>query len=142
MKLGVSASLSAALLTLCVPAFAHHSFGMFELQKNIVYEGTVIEYNWENPHTHIILKIDPDAKDPGIAGTSMDPTVSGIWDIEAQSVNIMSRQGWTRATYKAGDKATIIAHPMKDGSRGASIFFAVMPDGRRLYGDIARPKSN
>jgi hypothetical protein len=123
----------AAAGILVQPALAHHSFGMFDLQKNLTYEGTVIEYNWENPHTHIILKVEAGAKDPETVGT---------WDIEAQSVNIMSHQGWTRATMKPGDKAIIIAHPMKDGSKGASIFYAVMPDGRRLYGDIARPGAN
>jgi hypothetical protein len=30
---------------------------------------------------------------------------------------------------------------MKDGSKGASLFYAVMPDGKRLYHDIARPKT-
>ena len=40
----------------------------------------------------------------------------------------------------ANDHAVIVAHPLKDGSiKGASIFYAIMPDGKRLYGDIARP---
>lgn len=133
MNFRISAAWAVAFLTASVPAFAHHSFGMFDLQKNIVYEGTVLEYDWENPHSHLILKIDPGAK---------NPSTVGIWDIELQSVNIMSRQGWTRATYKVGDHAVVVAHPMKDGSRGASVFYAIMPDGRRLYGDIARPGPN
>jgi hypothetical protein len=30
---------------------------------------------------------------------------------------------------------------MKDGvTKGASLFYAVMPDGKRLFHDIARPK--
>jgi hypothetical protein len=115
------------------PALAHHSFGMFDLQKNITYEGTVLQYNWENPHSHIILKIGPEARDPSMVG---------VWDIEVQAVNIMFRQGWTRSTYKRGDKATIVAHPMRDGSKGASLFYAIMPDGHRLYGDIARPDAD
>ena len=27
-------------------AYAHHSFAMFEMSKNVTYEGTVLEYNW------------------------------------------------------------------------------------------------
>ena len=42
-----------------VPLLAHHSFAMFELTKDVTYEGTVMEYRWENPHTHIIVKVDP-----------------------------------------------------------------------------------
>jgi hypothetical protein len=103
---------------------------MFDLQKNIYYVGTIVEYNWENPHSHIIIKVDPGAKDPSTVGT---------WDVEGSAVNIMARQGWTRNTFKAGDKVTIVAHPMRDGSKGASLFYAEFPDGKRLYNDIARP---
>ncbi len=117
---------------LTIPLLAHHSFAMFDLTKDVTYEGTVMEYRWENPHTHIILKVDPGAADPSTVGT---------WDIEGGATSIMGRQGWNRATYKAGDHAKIVAHPMKDGTtKGASLFYAIMPDGRRLYHDIARPK--
>ncbi len=118
---------------LSVTAYAHHSFGMFDLQKNIYYVGTIVEYNWENPHTHIIVKVDPGAKDASTVGT---------WDIEGGAINIMARQGWTRSTFKPGDKATIVAHPMKDGSKGASLFYAELPNGQKLYHDIARPQAN
>jgi len=103
---------------------------MFEMTKNVGFEGEVLQYNWENPHSHLVIKVPADAKDQSTVGT---------WDIELQSVNIMSRQGWNRSTYKVGDHAVLVAHPMRDGSKGASVFYAVMPDGRRLYGDIARP---
>jgi len=119
-----------ALASLALPAYAHHSFGMFEMTKNVGFEGEVLQYNWENPHSHLVIKVPADAKDQSTVGT---------WDIELQSVNIMSRQGWNRSTYKVGDHAVLVAHPMRDGSKGASVFYAVMPDGRRLYGDIARP---
>jgi len=124
---------AGALLLAAIPVWAHHSFAMFELTKDVTYTGTVMEYNWENPHTHIIVKVDPGAKDPSTVGT---------WDIEGGATNIMGRQGWTRATYKVGDPITVVAHPMKDGSKGASLFYAVMPDGKRLYHDIARPKGD
>ena len=89
-------------------------------------------FGWENPHTHIIVKVDPGAADSSTVGT---------WDIEGGSTNIMGRQGWTRATFKAGDHVKLVAHPMKDGTKGASLFYAHLPDGKRLYHDIARPKT-
>ena len=113
-----------------LPLLAHHSFAMFDMNKEVVYEGTVIEYRWENPHSHLILKID----------SGDNPDLKGTWDIELQATNIMVRQGWNRITYKAGDHAKVVAHPFRDSSiKGASVFYAIMPDGRRLYGDIARP---
>jgi hypothetical protein len=56
----------SCLLSIGIPAFGHHSFAMFELTKDVTYEGTVLEYRWENPHTHIIVKVDPCA--PGYGG--------------------------------------------------------------------------
>ena len=111
---------------------AHHSFSMFDLEKHVTYTGTVVEYNWINPHAHIVVKVD--------AGPGVDPAAVGTWDIECASTNIMGRQGWTRATFKAGERITLVASPMKDGSKGASLFYVVRPDGSRLYRDIARPK--
>src|SRR5580693_5945942 len=120
------------MLAAAVPVLAHHSFAMFDLTKDSTYEGTVMEYRWENPHTHIIVKVDPGAADPSTVGT---------WDVEGGSTNIMGRQGWTRATFKVGDHVKLVAHPMKDGTKGASLFYVQLPDGKRLYHDIARPKT-
>jgi hypothetical protein len=31
---------------------------------------------------------------------------------------------------------------LKNGEKGASLFYAIRPDGSRLYQDIARPKDD
>lgn len=114
------------------PALAHHSFAMFNMDKDVIYTGVVLDYRWENPHSHILIKVT--------SGAGIDPATVGTWDIEGASINIMGRQGWNRATYKVGDKISVVAHPMKDGTKGASLFYAIRPDGSHLYQDIARPK--
>src|SRR5215470_2182081 len=123
----------AAILLMAGPLLAHHSFSMFEMTKDVTYTGTVVEYKWVNPHVHVTLQVDP--------GAGIDSSTVGTWDIEGASTNIMARQGWTKATFKAGDKMTVVAHPMKDGSKGASMFYVILPDGKRMYQDIARPKT-
>jgi hypothetical protein len=85
-----------------------------------------------SPHVHITVDVKP--------GASVDPATVGTWDVEGGSTSIMGRQGWTRATFKAGDPITLVGHPMKDGSKGISLFYVILPDGKRLYHDIARPK--
>ena len=107
---------------------------MFEMDKDVEYRGVVREWKWQNPHVHFTLDV---AKQPGV-----DPQTVGLWDVEGGSVNIMARQGWTRASYKAGDPIRLVGHPMKDGSKGISLFYAIRPDGTRLYHDIARPKDD
>jgi hypothetical protein len=136
MKLAFRRSviLAAFALAAAVPALAHHSFSMFSMDKNVTYKGKVVEYEWVNPHSHIVIKVDPA---PGV-----DEATVGTWDVEGGSTNIMGRQGWNKTTFKAGDEITVVAHPLKDGSKGASLFYVILPDGRRLYHDIARPKEN
>ncbi|HEU4694875.1 MAG TPA: DUF6152 family protein [Vicinamibacterales bacterium] len=133
MKARVALLASVAAISLVAPmAYAHHSFAMFEMDKDVTYTGVVLEYKWVNPHVHITVDIKP--------GLKVDAATVGTWDVEGGSTNIMGRQGWTRATFKAGDPITLVGHPMKDGSKGISLFYAIMPDGKRLYHDIARPK--
>jgi hypothetical protein len=114
-------------------AYAHHSFAMFDMSKNVTFQGTVVEYNWENPHTHIIVKVPESASGKETPGT---------WDIEGGAVNIMAKQGWTKTTFKPGDPITVVGHPMKDGSKAASLFYVILPGGKRLYHDIARPNAD
>jgi len=113
---------------------AHHSFSMFDMDKDVTYKGVVTEYKWVNPHVHITVDIKP--------GAGVDAATVGTWDVEGGSTNIMGRQGWTRATFKAGEAITLVGHPMKDGSKGISLFYVILPDGKRLYHDIARPKGD
>ena len=119
-------ALELGMLAATIQVGAHHSFAMFDMNKNVTYVGKVVEHKWQNPHSHIIVQVTGEN--------------AGTWDVEGGSINIMARQGWTRGTFKAGDPIKVVGHPMKDGSKGISLFYVVMPDGKRLYHDIARPK--
>jgi len=124
---------AAVILVMSGTVSAHHSFAMFDQDKLITLKGSVAEWYWINPHGHIILKVD--------AAPGVDPKSVGEWDIECASTNIMRLQGWSSTTLKPGDQITISGNPLKDGSKGASLFYVTFSDGKRLYRDIARPKS-
>ena len=129
-----AAALSLIVAASGVRVLAHHSFSMFDMDKDVTYKGVVTEYKWVNPHVHITVDIKP--------GAGVDAATVGTWDVEGGSTNIMGRQGWTRATFKTGEAITLVGHPMKDGSKGISLFYVILPDGKRLYHDIARPKGD
>jgi Family of unknown function (DUF6152) len=129
----VSAFVVAGVVAAAVALSAHHSFSMFEMEKDVEYSGVVTEWKWQNPHVHLTMHVK--------AGASVPPETVGTWDVEGGSINIMGRQGWTRSSYKAGDPIKLVGHPMRDGSKGISLFYAIKPDGTRLYHDIARPKN-
>jgi hypothetical protein len=115
-------------------ARAHHSFNMFDMEKDVTYEGIVEQYDWRNPHVHLIIRVEP--------GPGVDPETVGRWDVEGGSTVIMGRQGWNRATYEPGDAIKLVGHPLKNGEKGLSLFYAIRADGTRLYHDIARPEDD
>jgi hypothetical protein len=113
----------ALLIAITVPAFAHHSFSMFSIDKNIVLTGQVKEFQWTNPHVWIQLSV------PMPDGTAVE------WSIEGNSPNVLSRQGWTKRSVKVGDKITVTAHPLRDGTPGASMVKALLADGKVVGGE-------
>ena len=106
------------------PTLAHHSRAMFDMGKNITYRGVVEEYRWQNPHTHIVVRVEGGAADRATVGT---------WTVEASAISVMTSGGWTPRTYKAGDPITVVAHPNMAGSNLVLLFYAIKADGTRLY---------
>ena len=106
------------------PTLAHHSRAMFDMGKNVTYRGVVEEYRWQNPHSHIVVRVAAGAADRSTVGT---------WTVEASAINLMTTGGWTKTTYKPGDPITVVAHPSKDGSDLVLLFYATKADGTRLY---------
>jgi hypothetical protein len=123
-----------AVLAVCataMPLRAHHSFAMFDLDRFITLKGTVTEFHWINPHAHIILQVS--------AGPGIEPSWVGEWDIESASVVTMAAQGWTKAALKPGDSIAVRANPLRNGEKGASLFYVTLANGNRIYRDVARP---
>src|SRR4029453_7611102 len=64
MKTGSRVGLAVIGLVLAsVSVAAHHSFAMFDMDKNVEYQGVISEWKWQNPHVHFIVDI---AKAPGV----------------------------------------------------------------------------
>lgn len=118
-----------ALGAAALPVAAHHSFAMFDSGHQVTWTGTVLEFRWVNPHTFVIIDVPR---------TREHPELAGRWSIEGASPNIMSRQGWRRNTFGPGDAITIVGYPMRDGSKGGSLYYAIGPNGQRLYHDVNR----
>jgi hypothetical protein len=119
LPLGLAAA--ALIAAAAAPAIAHHSFGMFALDKVVPVTGTVKDYQFKMPHVWIYVTV------PGANGRVEE------WGFEAHSPNIVARKGWTIKTLKPGDKITLLMHPMRDGSRAGSLIHATLPDGRQLW---------
>ena len=116
---------AAAVCLAAAPALAHHSFAMFDNTKNMTLEGTIKEFQWTNPHSWVQVVVkDASGKDVE-------------WSVEGGSPNGLARQGWKRTSIKAGDKAVVVIHPLKDGTAGGSLV-SVSVNGQ-VVGGTARP---
>jgi hypothetical protein len=118
--MSLKAAILAVIVTMfTVPALGHHSFAMFDGDKTITLAGTVKEFEWTNPHSWIrITAADPASGTPG------------EWAFEMGSPGQLGTRGMKPDSMKPGDKITVRAHPMKDGSRGGQFMSATLGDGQ------------
>jgi hypothetical protein len=120
MKLVQNTFMGIAAAMIVAPAFAHHSFAMFDSSKAINMTGIVKEYEWTNPHVWIHIMAADGQNSPR------------EWSFEMQSVQQDSAAGWRPDSVKPGDKVTIEFHPLKDGSRGGQLMSATLANGQHL----------
>jgi hypothetical protein len=110
-------ALAAIAIVAAVPAAAHHSFSMFDMQKEIVLTGEVKDFQWTNPHIWVQVMVK------GADGKEVE------WSIEGNSPSTLSRQGWSKRSLKTGDTVTVTVHPLRDGQPGGSLVKIVLADG-------------
>jgi hypothetical protein len=113
-------ALSCAAALLAIPAYAHHSFAMFDNTRSVTLHGTVMEYQWTNPHVY--LAIDADNGKGGVKRYTLEMT----------SPNMLSRGGWTARTVKPGDTVTAVMAPLRDGQAGGLLLELTLPSGTKM----------
>ena len=100
----------AAVVSAGSPAVAHHSFAMYEPTKTLTLKGTVKSFQWTNPHVVVWVLVQPE-----------DGGAVQEWSLETTSPGVLTRNGWTRQSLKAGDRVSVTFSPLRDGSRGGGL---------------------
>ena len=116
-------ALTLACVTACFftpAALAHHSFAMFDATKTLEFTGTVVELQWTNPHSWLEVMVTDDK------GEKVQ------WGFEMSSPAALARDGWRPRTVVHGDKVTVKAHPLRDGTPGGQFMSIVLPNGQTL----------
>lgn len=101
-------------------ASAHHSAAQFDLSiRDNLVEGIVKVFEPANPHTRIVLEITDD---------------KGTRDVEFEghSRNNYSRTGLKPGMVNIGDRVSLVAAPMRDGSDGGYVLGVILADGTRF----------
>jgi hypothetical protein len=115
----IAFGLAGIAALLATPAFAHHSFAMFDQSKVIYVSGTVKELDFVNPHAWLSIVVN----DKGDAAT---------WSFEGGSIPQLVRLGWSKDSFKVGDQVEVGFRPMKDGSRGGQLMSVKFSNGQRV----------
>jgi len=122
--------LAGVAVAFAAPAFAHHSFAMFDATKNVTLQGTVKEFEWTNPHSWLRVMVNDEKTGKPV-----------LWALELSSPARLITMGMKSDSVKAGDVVSVTFHPMKDGTRGGQFIQAMLPGGKAVVRANARDEN-
>jgi hypothetical protein len=117
-QLGIISAVIATLASAGSLA-AHHSAAQFDFSKSVSITGVVKKFQAINPHMRLVLEV-ADAKG------------SREIEFEGHSTNNMYRSGYRDKMIQVGDRITVHAAPLRDGSEGGYVVAAVTAKGVRF----------
>ena len=82
----------------------HGTAASYDGSKQVTITGKVTEFWWRNPHSALFIDITDEK------GERVN------WSVEMNSPGVLTRSGWTRRTFVAGDAIFIIVHPSRAGT--------------------------
>src|SRR5437016_7191562 len=116
-------ALLAGTVITSVTLFAHHGTGVaYETDKTVTVKGTVTEWIWTNPHCGLLFDVTDDKGNVE------------HWGAELGNPHQESGAGFSRNTFKPGDKITVTGHPAKSGAPRMTLDHLVLADGKVLSG--------
>jgi hypothetical protein len=98
-------------------SLAHHAATMYDTSKETMLTGTVLAFEWVEPHTWTRISVIDDQES------------EAVWLLEGMNPNYLGRLGWNRYTLKAGDRIDVAVYPRKDGTPSGMFVRATLPDG-------------
>ncbi len=127
MRVRVLSAVAVAIVA-AVPAFAHHGFGTFEVNKTVNFPGaTLTRVEFINPHSWLYF----------------DVTVNGKVQkmrCEMRSAHVLRRSGWSADMFRAGQRADITASPDRADAGSCYLQTIQFANGTRMdrYGQYVK----
>lgn len=111
------------LIVLVMPLWAHHSWPV-NTGRLVTVKGTVVDFEWANPHPMITLEV------------TNDDGRTEKWKVGGPAIVRMERNGWSKTTVKPGDVITGIGYQYTDGEKIVKLERVVLANGKqmRVYG--------
>lgn len=117
----VAGVLSLALLTVSVPALAHHGNAAYADEITEFKQATVTKFAWANPHTLISFDAT-DAK-----GNVVHMVV------ETAAPQALRLIGWDKTAVMPGDVITVRMYVAKNGNPAGRLQKIILADGTELH---------
>lgn len=121
--------MTLGLLTSSGVIFAHHGTVAVDLTKLTTVKGTVMDFQYVNPHIEIYF----DEKNN--EGDVVE------WIAEGRAPSVMNRLGWNKKSLKPGDQVTLIGNRSKNGSNNLYLGKVVLASGQELIVNRPEPGS-
>ena len=113
------------MISIGLPAMAHHSAAAQDFTKRVQVDGVVKSWRIMNPHGKLLIQVS-DAK-----GTR-------AIELETHSRNNVYRAGYRDGMIKAGDKIKVYIAPNRDGSDGGYLVAFETAAGVKVGLDASR----
>ena len=106
---GLAAS-AIAVAAMTAPAFAHHSFAMYNMAMTKVMTGKLTRFIPGSNHAQLIFEVLNADGSP-----VMEKNKPLVWGMETGSAAAMARNGVTVESFPPGTIMTVTLHPLRDG---------------------------
>jgi hypothetical protein len=110
-----------ALAFAAMRAGAHHSTAIYDSEHPIELAGTVVEWQFVNPHVFIVLEVVDAATGE-----------KKVWNLEGGNTAGLFRRGWTPNTLKPGDEIMLTVRPLRSGAAGGNYSNPRWADGKPI----------
>ncbi|MBT5483732.1 MAG: hypothetical protein HOH14_11420 [Gammaproteobacteria bacterium] len=95
-------------MMLATNSYGHHSTAIYDSDNPIELQGRVVEWQFTNPHTFVILAVADESGE------------EVVWSLEGSNTSLMFRRGWTPDSLQAGDEIIIAVRPLHSGAPGGN----------------------
>ena len=105
------------------PVQAHPSYALFDLEKVAIFEGTVVKFDYLNPHCWLFIMVVDETGVETMRGFEMDGPPG------------LMRQGVRPNYFTSGERIVVKSNPLRDG-RPAGLFRGVLKADGEGFGDV------
>jgi hypothetical protein len=106
-----------AALTVALPAYAHHSFAAYNMEKTTVFTGVVTRVNPDANHLQIFFAPMNDERKNVIRGDDGKPV---IWAVEMTGSAQAAKEGISVNSFAPGTIFSVGLHPLRDGQHAGT----------------------